>query len=154
MTPSAEDAAAGLQYSRVLDAPPELVFDCFTQPGHLTHFWAPKGASAPTTEILVDLRPGGRFETLIVNDATGATYATRSVFLEVHAPDILAWHEEHTGMTVRVTFTALPGGRTLFSLHQSDIPDQVLRPENRAGFATTLDKLSNYLHHLADGAKQ
>lgn len=154
MAPSGLEPDAGLEFSRVFDAPPEVVFECMTQPGHLTHFWAPAGASAPVEEIRVDLRPGGRFETLIVNDVTGATYATRSVFTEVHAPSSLVWHEEHTGMTVRVTLTALPAGKTSFHLHQTNVPDIVRLPRNQAGFKTTLDKFDNYLKQLAGGAKQ
>lgn len=141
----------GLRYTRIFDAPQELVFACLTQPEHLSHFWAPLGASAPTEEIHIDLRPGGSFTTLIVNDTSGATYATRSVFLEVQAPSRLVWYEEHTGMTVRVTLTALPGGETLFRLHQTNVPDVVRLPENRTGFTTTLDKFSSYLHRLTQG---
>lgn len=151
MEPSSKD---GLEFTRVLDAPREVVFQCFTQPGHLTHFWAPAGASAPTDAMTVELRPGGRFETLIVNDATGATYATRSIFLEVQPPSMLAWYEEHTGMTVRVTLRELAGERTLFHLHQTNVPDIVRLPRNQAGFKTTLDKLSSYLQQLVDGAHE
>jgi len=38
--------------------------------------------------ILVDLRPGGSFKTLIVNDATGATYATDAVLSTPEAASI------------------------------------------------------------------
>jgi len=151
---SVRDEESGLQFSRVFDAPPEVVFACLTQPEHLTHFWAPLGASAPTDDIRIDPRPGGRFETLIVNDESGATYATRSVFLEVQAPSSLVWHEEHTNMTVSITLTALPAGKTLFHLHQTNVPDIVRLPRNQAGFKTTLDKLADYLHHLTLGAQQ
>jgi len=154
MGTSSMDEEAGLQFSRVFDAPPEVVFACLTQPEHLTHFWAPLGASAPAEEIRIDPRAGGRFETLIVNDGSGATYATRSVFLEVQAPSSLVWYEEHTGMTVRITLTALPAGKTLFHLHQTNVPDIVRLPRNQSGFKTTLDKLATYLHQLVQGAQQ
>lgn len=153
MGTSVRDEESGLQFSRVFDAPPEVVFACLTQPEHLTHFWAPLGSSAPTDEIRIE-PPGGRFETLIVTDESGATCATRSVFLEVQAPTSLVWHEEHTNMTGRITLTALPAGKTLFHLHQTNVPDIVLLPRNQAGFKTTLDKLADYLHHLAQGAQQ
>ncbi|MEV7661527.1 SRPBCC domain-containing protein [Paenarthrobacter sp. NPDC089316] len=154
MESSSKDTDTGLMFERVFDAPPELVFACLTQPGHLSHFWAPLGASAPVEEIHIDPHPGGRFETLIVNDSSGATYATRSVFLEVQAPSSLVWHEEHTGMTVRITLTGLPEGNTLFRLHQTHVPDIVRLPRNQAGFITTLDKLADYVHYLAHGGQQ
>ncbi|UXM92231.1 SRPBCC domain-containing protein [Paenarthrobacter sp. JL.01a] len=154
MESSTRNNEAGLSFERVFDAPPELVFACLTQPGHLSHFWAPLGASAPVEEIHIDPRPGGRFETLIVNDSSGATYATRSVFLEVQAPTSLVWHEEHSGMTVRITLSALPEGKTLFYLHQTNVPDIVRQPRNQTGFKTTLDKLADYVHSLAHGGHQ
>ena len=64
-----------LRFSRVFDAPRELVFRCMTDPDHLTHFWGPKGVSAPRDRITVDARPGGAFETVMVNDADGNEYA-------------------------------------------------------------------------------
>jgi uncharacterized protein YndB with AHSA1/START domain len=90
-----------LRFVRVFEAPRDLVFRCMTEPEHLAHFWGPKGVTAPLEEIKVDLRPGGLFETVMVNDADGSRYATRAVYLEVTKPERLAWKELHTGMTVR-----------------------------------------------------
>ncbi len=67
-------AAGELSFTRVFDAPRELVFQCLTEPEHLTHFWGPAGTSAPLESIKVDARPGGVFETVMVNDADGSTY--------------------------------------------------------------------------------
>ena len=41
------EPANELRFSRVFDAPRELVFRCMTDPDHLTHFWGPTGVSAP-----------------------------------------------------------------------------------------------------------
>ena len=100
-----------LRFSRVFDAPRELVFRCMTDPDHLTHFWGPTGVSAPRDRITVDARPGGVFETVMVNDADGSEYPTRAVFDEVRAPELLVWTESHSGMRVRSEFVAL-GPRT------------------------------------------
>ena len=45
-----------------------------TDPDHLAHFWGPAGVSAPRERITVDARPGGVFETVMVNDADGSEY--------------------------------------------------------------------------------
>ena len=55
-------------FTRVYDAPRELVFACMTEAEHLTHFWGPVGVSTPIENITVDLRVGGVFETIMVND--------------------------------------------------------------------------------------
>ena len=90
-----------LRFSRVFEAPRELVYTCMTDPDHLTHFWGPTGVSAPRDRIRLDARPGGVFETVMVNDADGSEYPTLAVFDEVRPPEVLVWTESHSGMRVR-----------------------------------------------------
>ena len=45
-----------LTYTRVYEAPRELVFRCMITPAHLTHFWGPTGVSTPVENITVDPR--------------------------------------------------------------------------------------------------
>lgn len=73
MTDQAPDTGE-LTYTRVFDAPRELVFRCMLEPEHLTHFWGPAGVSTPLETIKVDARPGGVFETVMVNDSDGGRY--------------------------------------------------------------------------------
>ena len=42
-----------LTYTRVFDAPRELVFRCMLEPEHLTHFWGPAGVSTPLENIKI-----------------------------------------------------------------------------------------------------
>jgi uncharacterized protein YndB with AHSA1/START domain len=96
-----------LHFSRVFDAPREIVFACMTDPEHLTHFWGPTGVAAPQDRMTVDARPGGVFETVMVNEADRSEYATRAVYDEVRPPELLVWTESHSGMRVRSEFVAL-----------------------------------------------
>jgi hypothetical protein len=43
--------------ARVLDAPRELVFDAWTDPDHVAHWWGPDGFTITTLEMKV--APGG-----------------------------------------------------------------------------------------------
>ncbi len=45
--------------SRVLDAPQPLVWDAYTDPEHLAHWFGPKGSKAIHTDM--DFRVGGRY---------------------------------------------------------------------------------------------
>ena len=45
--------------SRVFDAPRDLVWQAFTEPDHMRHWWGPKGFSVIAAKM--DLRPGGTF---------------------------------------------------------------------------------------------
>jgi uncharacterized protein YndB with AHSA1/START domain len=136
-----------LTYTRVHDAPPELLFHCMTTPEHLTRFWGPKGTTTPVDNITIDLRPGGVFETTMVNDADGTTYTMRATYVEVRRPDLLVWVESGVegGMRTTVTFTAIAGGRTEVVTHQTNVPAGYLSAQARAGFQTSLDRFDAYL---------
>jgi len=144
--------AAELIYTRVFDAPRELVFRCMTEPEHLTHFWGPAGVSTPRENIKVDARPGGVFETVMVNDADGSQYPMRAVYVEVVEPERLAWTEPGTGVTTTSTLTDLGGGRTEVKIRQANVPEAFRSPEAQAGFSTSLDRFAAYLGTLSGGA--
>jgi uncharacterized protein YndB with AHSA1/START domain len=139
-----------LTYRRVHRASPELLFDCMTTPEHLTHFWGPAGTTTPVENIVVDLRPGGAFETTMVSDADGGTYTMRAVYTEVSRPHRLGWIEPGVegGMRTTITFTDLGDGRTEVVTHQTNVPEAYRSAEARAGFATSLDRFDAYLAGL------
>ena len=138
---------------RTFDAPRELVFRCMLEPAHLTHFWGPAGTSTPLAEIRVDPRPGGVFETVMVNDRDGSRYAVRAVYDEITEPLRLAWTERGSGMRTTVTFTDLGGSRTEVHIHQTHAPAAFAVPEARAGFMTSLDRFAQYLSTLEGAAR-
>jgi uncharacterized protein YndB with AHSA1/START domain len=142
-------AAGELTFTREFDAPRELVFRCLTEPEHLTHFWGPTGTTAPLESIKVDARPGGVFETVMVNDADGGRYATRAVYVEVVEPERLVWTESHSGMTVTATFADLGNDRTEIHIRQTNVPEAYRSPEAQAGFSTSLDRFAAYLSRFS-----
>ena len=131
--------------TRIYHAPRELVFDCMTDPAHLTHFWGPTGVSTPIENITVDLRVGGVFETVMVNDDNGEQYPSKGVFTEIDRPSVLAW-QESGGMGNRSTFTDLGDGRTEVRIHQSNVPAMFRSPEAQAGMASSFDRFAAYLN--------
>jgi uncharacterized protein YndB with AHSA1/START domain len=146
-------ATGELTYRRVHRASRELLFDCMTTPEHLTHFWGPTGMSTPVGGIVIDLRPGGVFETTMVNDADGSSYTMRAVYAEIDRPDRLVWIEAGVegGMRTTVTFVDLGDGRTEVVTHQTNVPEAYLSAEARAGFATSLDRFDVYVAGLGGG---
>jgi uncharacterized protein YndB with AHSA1/START domain len=137
-----------LRFTRVFDAPRQLVFSCMVEPEHLTHFWGPIGTSAPLDRITVDARPGGAFRTVMVNDADGGTYPTSARYVEVDPPQRLSWVEDHSGMTVTATFTDLGDDRTQVDIEQTNVPAQMLDARAQAGFLTSLDRFAAHLARL------
>jgi uncharacterized protein YndB with AHSA1/START domain len=148
-------ATGELRYTRIFEAPRELVFRCMVDPDHLTHFWGPQGTSAPRERITVDARPGGLFETVMVNDADGSAYATRAVYDEVREPELLAWTESHSGMKIVSRFVALGPDRTEVRIHQRFVPEAFLTPETQAGFSSSLDRFAAHLARVsAESARE
>ena len=139
-----------LTYRRVHKAPRELLFEVMTTPEHLTHFWGPTGTTTPVDGIVVDLRPGGAFETLMVSDDDGSTYLMRAVYTEVEAPERLAFTEAEAGMTTTITFNDLGDGTTEVVTHQVNVPAMYRTAEAQAGFATSLDRCDAYIVSLMD----
>lgn len=140
--------------TRVFDAPRDLVFRCMIEPEHLAQFWGPVGTSTPLETITVDARPGGVFETVMVNDDDGSRYPVRATYLEVLEPERLVWAEAGTGMTTTSTFHELGPTRTEIRIHQTNVPDAMRTPQARAGFLTSLDRLTAYLSRLPATAEQ
>jgi uncharacterized protein YndB with AHSA1/START domain len=146
-----DNADGELTYRRVHQAPCELLFDCMTQPGHLAHFWGPAGTTTPEDMITADLRPGGVFQTVMVNDADGSEYTMRAVYDVVDRPSVLAWTEHGSGMSTTIRFTDLGDGRTEVITHQVRVPEAYRSPEAQAGFATSLDRFDEYVAGLMAG---
>ncbi len=143
-----------LRFSRVFEAPRELVFRCMIDPDHLTHFWGPTGVSAPRDRMTVDARPGGVFETVMVNNADGSEYPTRAIYDEVCEPELLTWTERDSGMRVRTEFVALGPDRTEVRIHQTYVPEAFLSPEVQAGMLTSLDRFADYLGEVTRSGQQ
>ena len=139
-----------MTFRRVHRASPERLFDCMTTPEHLTHFWGPTGTTTPIDNITIDLRPGGVFETVMVNDADGTSYGMKAVYAEVSRPDRLVWIEAGVegGMRTEITFHDLGDGRTEVVTHQTNVPAAYLSAEAQAGFATSLDRFDTYVAML------
>jgi uncharacterized protein YndB with AHSA1/START domain len=135
---------AELTFTRVFDAPRDLVFRCMLEPEHLTHFWGPAGTSTPLDGITVDPRPGGVFETIMVSD-DGGSYTMHAVYAEIVPPERIVWTEPGAGVTTTSTFTDLGGARTEVRIHQANVPDYARSPEAQAGFLTSLDRFAAYL---------
>ena len=138
-----------LIYRRILRAPRELVWRCLTQPAELAQFWGPRDMTTPIDSIVVELHPGGRFETLMLGEH--GNHQMVATFTDVVPPVMLAWVEPATGMHTTSTLDDLGDGTTAVVIQQRNVPESMRLPEARAGFLTSLDKLEEHLSHLTQG---
>lgn len=129
-------------------APRELVFAVMTTPEHLTHFWGPRGTHTPLENIVIDLRPGGAFETTMVSDHSGDTYTMRAVYVDVDPPRYLSWRELDSEVVTEIMFTKLSEGTTEVVTTQRGLPAAMRTPEARAGWGTSLERNAAYIASL------
>src|SRR5690348_1140275 len=75
-----------ISITKILNAPRELVFDVFTQPEHVKHWWGPNGFT--NTIFKMDVQPGGEWE-FIMHGPDGIDYKNKNIFLVVDRPNKL-----------------------------------------------------------------
>jgi uncharacterized protein YndB with AHSA1/START domain len=93
--------------SRVFDAPPELVWKCFTEPERMREWWGPKGFKSVASKM--DLRPGGRYH-YCLQSPTGAAMWGKLAFREIVPPE---------RMVLINSFSDEAGGTTRHPMHQA-----------------------------------
>jgi uncharacterized protein YndB with AHSA1/START domain len=77
-----------LLLEREVDVPPSLVWAAWTKPEHLVHWFTPAPWKTPTAEI--DLRPGGKFRT-VMEGPEGERMDNTGCYLDVVENQRLVW---------------------------------------------------------------
>jgi uncharacterized protein YndB with AHSA1/START domain len=144
--------------SRVVGAPPEVVFAALVDPGAVAA-WLPPGEMTGTIERF-DARPGGSYRMVLRyadgSGSPGKTTADADVvegqFLEivpgarlVQAVTFVADDQAFGGtMTMTWQLRAVEGG-TRVEITADDVPDGVSVADHAAGMASSLEQLARYL---------
>ena len=92
-----------MSFSRVLDAPRELVWKVWTDPQHVVNWWGPDGFTNTNKEM--DVRPGGIWR-FIMHGPDGTDYKNLIQFLEVVAPERLVYAHRGEDETDDIHFHA------------------------------------------------
>lgn len=139
-----------LTFTRIFDAPRELVFRAWTDARHVAAWWGPRGFSNPVCEV--DPRPGGRF-VVHMQGPDGTIYPGSGVFLEVQAPEKLIFTSTFEDGYGRVLIDALNtvsfedlSGRTRLTLNARVVNAAPEAARNLAGmeegWTQSLERLS------------
>jgi uncharacterized protein YndB with AHSA1/START domain len=86
--PANEPAGRGLTVTRVIPAPPGLVYRAWTDPEKLAQWWGPKGFTNPVCEM--DVRPDGVLR-IEMRAPDGTVYPMTGVYQELVEPERLAF---------------------------------------------------------------
>jgi uncharacterized protein YndB with AHSA1/START domain len=86
--PFTPDPKLDLILEREIDVPPSLVWEAWTKPEHVVHWFTP--APWKTKDCHIDLRPGGAFRTTMVSPE-GEEFPNAGCYLEVVPERRLVW---------------------------------------------------------------
>jgi uncharacterized protein YndB with AHSA1/START domain len=152
------DPELDLEISRVIQAPPRLVWSAWTDPSSFAQWWVPAPAVCRVAEM--DLRPGGALVTLISEDGGEFKPHLSGCFLDVAEQRRIVftnalvggWRPaEHPFMTAVITLEDHPEG-TAYAAHvmHRNAADRNLHEEMgfQDGWGTVMEQLAA----LAEGA--
>ena len=133
---------------RLIAAPPERVFDLWTDPELLVQWWGPDGFDVPASAL--DVQPGGRWKTTM-RSPDGALHTVSGVYRLIEPPRRLVftwgWDDEQGvrghETEVTVTFEATPGGTRLV-LQQQTFQSAEQRDRHSHGWGSSFDCLERF----------
>jgi len=133
--------------TRVFDAPRALVFEAWTDPKHLAHWWGPNGFTLTTHQL--DFRPGGTWRS-VMHGPDGRDYQNEIVYVEIAEPERLVYrHVSAPHFQMTVTF-ADDGGKTKITAQMlfetAELRDKTIKAVGAVeGLKQTLGRLGEYV---------
>ena len=136
-----------LEIRRVFDAPRDVVFNAWTDPECLAHWWGPE--SHPASLIEVDARPGGKWRGFLSSPDGRESLWQHGVFLEVVPPERLVYSFIWDGdpmhemlCTVRLIER---GAQTEMIFSQTRFMSASERDGHLGGWQSSFNRLDTYL---------
>jgi len=152
------DPRTDLSFTRTLPVPKELVWECWTKPEHLPHFFVPRPHKI--TKIDIDVRVGGRSNSTFLVD--GKEFDQRGVYLEVEPNKRLVFTDFYTEgwkpapepfMTAIIDLEDAPGGGTIYTATARHRNSETRENHEKMGFydgwGTVVDQLVEYAQGLS-----
>ena len=151
------DPKTDLRLERVVDAPRSLLWECWTTPGHIRHFFVPRPHAV--TECEIDLRVGGRFNTIF--EVEGEEMRNEGVYLEIDEGRKLVFTDGYSEgwkpkpvpfMTAIILFEDAEAGATRYTAIARHRSPEARQSHEEMGFfegwGTVVDQLAAYARTL------
>jgi uncharacterized protein YndB with AHSA1/START domain len=136
---------------RIIDAPPDIVFQAWTKAELFRRWWVPKSSGLELLSCELDVRVGGGYRLVFRHPAAPEPMAFYGKYLEVTPPSRLAWTNEEAGgagPVTTVTFEERSGQTQLVvrELYPSkEALDEAIRTESISWSDETFDQLDELL---------
>jgi uncharacterized protein YndB with AHSA1/START domain len=139
-----------LVVTRRFDAPPRRIYEAWTTPDLLRHWWAPSSFGITLLSCEIEARVGGAYRFVFGLPASDQTMAFHGHYLDVIPNSRLVWtNEESPEGSVSTLTLHDEGGQTrlvLQDLYPSGAAlDEALESGSTGGFAEQFDQLDRLL---------
>jgi uncharacterized protein YndB with AHSA1/START domain len=143
-----------LVVTRTFDAPPNVVYQAWSQPELFRRWWMPRSVSGMSlVSCDMDVRTGGKYR---LEFSTGAsdTMVFYGKYLEVVPNERIIWtnDEGEEGAVTTVTFRE-QGGQTLLTVHEVYPSNEALEEAlqgSAAGLPEQMDQLDELLFNIGE----
>ncbi|MBL4663317.1 MAG: SRPBCC domain-containing protein [Flavobacteriaceae bacterium] len=141
-----------LSLQRTIDAPVQLVWEAWAQPGHIAHWWGPKGMKTKVIEH--DFKVGGAWK-FSMEMPNGAEFISEGVFSEIILLKKIVTSAEFKPMTSGVELQAIfeaSGEKTNFTFNVVHPTEEYCRQQEKMGFmngwGSVFDNLKEYVQSI------
>ncbi len=144
-----------LMLERIIDAPREKLYRCWTEPELLMQWFAPRPWTTPRAEL--DVRPGGS-NLIVMRGPDGTEFPNRGIYLETVENEKLvftdafvdAWTpSEKPFMTAIITFEDMGAGRTKYTARALHWNEEDRKTHEEMGFHEGWGQCADQLAALA-----
>ena len=152
------DPETDLTFTRKINAPRALVWECWTTPKHIKNFFLPKPHGVDACEI--DLRVGGKFNTTMNVD--GIKMANEGVYLEVVDEERLVFTDTYSEgwkpaadpfMTAIIEFADDGNGGTIYTATARHRSPEARQSHEDMGFYDGWGTVATQLEEYAQSLK-
>ncbi len=138
-----------LTLKRTFDAPVELVWEAWTEPGHIAQWWGPKGMKTNVVEH--DFRVGGKWK-YVMAMPDGSDFVGDGVYLDIVRFEKILSTANFKPMTEGVELRAIfekVGDKTNFTFSVVHPTEAYCKQQEKMGFyngwGSTFDRLGSHL---------
>lgn len=138
-----------LTIKRVLNAPIQLVWDAWTQPEHIAHWWGPGGMK--TRIVDHDFSVGGSWK-FAMDTPDGKEFICEGIYKEIEAPHKIITSADFKPMTENVELQILleaDGEKTNFTFNVVHETAEYCKQQKEMGFyngwGSVFDNLAEYV---------
>jgi uncharacterized protein YndB with AHSA1/START domain len=145
----AVSASRELRVSRLINAPVALVFEAWTNPEHIKHWWGPNGFTH--TIYKMDVKPGGAWE-FTMHGPDGANYESKQMYVEIVTSERIVMKHPAAGYEMTVDFVPEEGNKTRVDIcnvfESAEVLAEVIRRVKAdEGLAQNADRMKDYVEH-------